>query len=148
MSSISVLDLVSIENSEIKYKINNYPDGQQDIVITSTIKSSSGLIKSRFNSFRDLELIICATKALRNIGIKDISLYAPYLIGGRSDRKFVEGGVNYLRDVIAPIINSMNYTSVTVLDPHSPIADAVINNMVPLNNFSLVKFALNDIYKS
>jgi ribose-phosphate pyrophosphokinase len=47
--------------------------------------------------------------------------------------------------VIAPIINSQNFDSVTVLDPHSDVLEACINNFNKINNFNLVKFALTDI---
>jgi ribose-phosphate pyrophosphokinase len=103
------------------------------------------VIKSRLRNFKDLELIICANQALREMGVKTIKLYVPYFIGARSDRKFVYGGVNYIKNVIAPIINSQNFDSVTVLDPHSDVLEACINNFNKINNFNLVKFALTDI---
>jgi ribose-phosphate pyrophosphokinase len=142
------LDLVNIEKSDIKYKISSFPDGQQtvDLVEWSPIKryNDDVIISSRLNSFKDLELIICAVQAIRNIQPdKGISLYVPYFLGSRSDRKFVEGGVNYLKQVICPIINSLNFKSVTVLDPHSDVLEACLNNYVKLNNFSLVDDALS-----
>jgi ribose-phosphate pyrophosphokinase len=143
-----ILDLVNIEKSDIKYKISSFPDGQQTVDLTewSSIKryNDDVLISSRLNSFKDLELIICAVQAIRNIQPdKGISLYVPYFLGSRSDRKFVEGGVNYLKQVICPIINSLNFKSVTVLDPHSDVLEACLNNYVKLNNFSLVDDALS-----
>jgi ribose-phosphate pyrophosphokinase len=142
------LDLVNIEKSDIKYKISSFPDGQQTVDLTewSSIKryNDDVRISSRLNSFKDLELIICTAQAIRNIQPdKGISLYVPYFLGSRSDRKFVEGGVNYLKQVICPIINSLNFKSVTVLDPHSDVLEACLNNYVKLNNFSLVDDALS-----
>jgi ribose-phosphate pyrophosphokinase len=142
------LDLVNTEKSDIKYKISSFPDGQQTVDLTewSSIKryNDDVRISSRLNSFKDLELIICTVQAIRNIQpVKGISLYVPYFLGSRSDRKFVEGGVNYLKQVICPIINSLNFKSVTVLDPHSDVLEACLNNYVKLNNFSLVDDALS-----
>lgn len=125
------------EDSEVKFKISHFPDGQQDITLLA-YDYPHIQIKSRFNSFKDLELIICATKALRRVGCKNISLYIPYLLGARSDRQFIEGGTSYLVDVIAPIINSLNFESVTVVDVHSDVAAACINNLRAINNFDLV----------
>ena len=148
------LNLVYSTNSDIDYKISNFPDGQQDITILT--KPDFGLnywskepvkIMSRFNSFKDLELMICATKALRRLKVKEIHLYIPYLLGARSDRKFVYGGTSYLVDVIAPIINAQGYESVTVIDVHSDVASACINNLVILTNVSLVKFVIGHIKK-
>ena len=142
------LDLVNQEKSDIKYKISSFPDGQQTVDLTDTIRQYNDPIylKSRLNSFKDLELIICATQAIRNqIPNKEIKLYVPYFLGSRSDRKFQDGGVNYLKQVICPIINSQNYSSVTVMDPHSDVLEACLNNYEKENNFKLVKFALNNI---
>jgi ribose-phosphate pyrophosphokinase len=145
------LNLVNEGQNDIKYLISKYPDGQQDLTITKlgVITPVRGVdevvIKSRLRNFKDLELIICANQALREMGVKTIKLYVPYFIGARSDRKFVYGGVNYIKNVIAPIINSQNFDSVTVLDPHSDVLEACINNFNKINNFNLVKFALTDI---
>ena len=141
------LNLVDIEKSDIKYKISQFPDGQQTVDLLDLPRTNSFIqITSRLNSFRDLELIICATQAIRNdVHNKDITLYVPYFVGARSDRKFVEGGVNYLKQVICPIINSLNFKSVTVMDPHSDVLEACLNNFNKVNNYRLVKFALTNI---
>jgi ribose-phosphate pyrophosphokinase len=147
------LNLVDLEKSDIKYKISQFPDGQQDIVLDTTFVDKFGIygaveIKSRFNSFRDLELIICANKALQRLGMKEIHLYIPYLLGARSDRHFQEGGNSYLVDIIAPIINAQNFDSVTVLDVHSTVAAACIKKLknttvcmklsIPINDNSIL----------
>jgi ribose-phosphate pyrophosphokinase len=142
---MSILNLAYSDNSEINYKVSKFPDGQQSITITSGIYNENlpVLIKSRLNSFMDLELIICATQCLKEMGVKNISLYIPYCIGGRSDRKFVDGGINYIKTVIAPILNSQNYKEVIILDSHSDILEACINNFKKNTNVDLVRFALS-----
>jgi ribose-phosphate pyrophosphokinase len=159
-----VLNLAHPERTEVAFKLTQFPDGQQDVTILGEktwitpdkgIEESRKLgkldtsrkivIKSRFNSFRDLEIIICATVALRGMGVKVIELHIPYIVGARSDRQFIEGGTSYLRDVIAPILNYMNYERVVCLDPHSDVAAATIKNLVCHNNVPLVTFALNQI---
>lgn len=141
------LNLVNPETSNIKYKISKFPDGQQTVDLTewSDVERFSGgvRINTRLNSFNDLEILICATKALRNITNKPITLYVPYFLGSRSDRKFVNGGVNYLKQVICPIINSLNFESVIVMDPHSDVLEACLNNFSKVNNFALVDDALS-----
>jgi ribose-phosphate pyrophosphokinase len=144
------LDLVNPEKSQIKYKISQFPDGQQTVDLTDwndlMIYEDAVKINSRLNSFKDLELIICATAAIRNIKpTREIALYVPYFIGARSDRKFVEGGVNYLKQVICPIINSLNFVTVITLDPHSDVLEACLNNYEKTDNHLLVKHALTAI---
>lgn len=146
------LNLVNKEESDIKYEISKFPDGQQNLNISSSFNFKK-LVKdgyeveivSRLNDFKDLELILCATSALKGLGFEKIHLYTPYFIGARSDRKFVEGGVNYLKNIISPIINAQGYKSVTVLDPHSDVLEATLNNFKKVNNFDLVNFALERI---
>jgi ribose-phosphate pyrophosphokinase len=138
-----------------KYEISRFPDGQQSIrileghnyttYISLRAQNESITIKSRLNTFQDLELIICANQALKEIGVKSVKLFIPYCIGGRSDRKFQEGGINYIKTVIAPILNSQNFDEVIVMDPHSDVLEACINNFVKLNNHSLVNFGLTNI---
>jgi ribose-phosphate pyrophosphokinase len=105
------------------------------------------LIKSRLNSFKDLELIITANQCLKEFGIEDVNLYTPYFLGGRSDRKFGEGQTNYLKNVICPIINSQKFNKVVVMDPHSDVLEACLDNFVKINNFSLVDYAFSYLIK-
>jgi ribose-phosphate pyrophosphokinase len=159
---MKILNLTDIETSDIKFEVSKFPDGQNQIkILKSPVKVMNThnefvdlflkhyevvQIKSRLNNFKDLELIICATKSLRELGVKEIHLYTPYFLGSRSDRKFEEGSNNYLKDVICPIINSLNFKSVTVLDPHSDVLEACLNNFKKVDNKQLVLFAAKDLY--
>jgi len=151
MSNYKTLNLAYPEKSQINFAINRFPDGQQsvtlivDIAHLTAVHSGGVIIKSRLNTFKDLELIICATAALRNTGIQNIQLYTPYFMGARSDRRFTEGDANYLKQVICPIINSQKFESVTILDPHSDVLEACLDNFVKVNNHDIVKKALTDI---
>lgn len=155
---MKVLNLVDIDKSDIKYQIQKFPDGQNNLVINpysvaeiKTITETNELsiqIKSRLNNWLDLELIICAVASLRNLKVKKIHLYVPYILGARSDRKFEIGGNRYIKDVIAPVLNSLNFESVTCIDPHSYVLENCINNFESINNKSLVEFALFNLYSS
>lgn len=147
---MAILNLVNPQKSDINFKISQFPDGQQtiDILDTTTIATTGSYVRivSRMNSFKDLELIICATQAIRNIDPNaNIQLNVPYFLGSRSDRKFQTGGVNYLKQVICPIINSQNFSKVTVLDPHSDVLEACLNNYHKVSNSVLVDDALSYI---
>ena len=159
------INLTDIEKSDIKYKISTFPDGQQNITINSNFISGVGLmpstptdffniptyqypiqIKARLNNWLNLELIVATVASLRELGIKEIHLYVPYFLGARSDRKFEEGGNWYLKQVICPIINSLNFESVTVLDAHSFILGNLLNNYKAIDNKQLLGFAISDIF--
>ena len=152
------LNLVYSKQSDLEYKIRKFPDGQQNIVIEKCKINTVGIhgvsywklpviIKSRLNNWLDLELIVAAVASLRELGIKEIHLYTPYIVGGRSDRKFEGGGNNYLKDVICPVINSLKLDSVTCLDPHSDVLEACIKNFKKYSNLELVSFALENLGK-
>jgi ribose-phosphate pyrophosphokinase len=145
---MKILDLVDQEKvgvANLRYKISKFPDGQQSINLDFIHLEDEVKISSRLNDFKDLEVILCATAALKNVGVKTIHLYVPYFLGARSDRKFTDGGINYLKDVICPIINSQNYETVTIVDAHSDVLEACIHNYRKIDNIKLVKFALTDI---
>lgn len=144
---MQIIDLV-YKNSIVN--IIQFPDGQKDVQINLPYEIKNKYkfeIQSRFNNFEDLGLIICATKALRRLGVKNISLYIPYLLGSRSDRQFLSGGNSYLVDVVAPIINAQSFNKVTVLDAHSDVSSACINNLNIIDNSDLVLYALKDLKK-
>lgn len=146
--SIARLNLTNPNDSDVKFKISKFPDGQQTVDIESSPMYINGLavnIVSRMNSFRDIELIIAANQALREMVVGSVSLYVPYFLGARSDRKFQQGGTNYLKQIICPIINSQNFDTVIVLDPHSDVLEACLNNFEKVNNHSIVKHALTNI---
>lgn len=147
---IQRLNLVDPENSDIKYKISRFPDGQQsitlDMVDSDLPNKITVSITSRFNSFKDLEIIIAANQALREFSyVENVKLNVPYFLGARSDRKFEAGTSNYLKTVVCPIINAQNFSRVTVLDPHSDVLEACLNNYHKHNNHRLVKDALTKI---
>lgn len=140
-----LLDLTDISNSDISYKVSKYPDGQQSITINSFDVTQKVQLSSRMNSFRDIELIICANQTLKEMGAEKVELYVPYFIGARSDRKFGEGQTNYLKNVICPIINSQGFSKVIVLDPHSDVLEACLNNFQKNTNVGLVRYAISNI---
>ena len=144
----SILNLAYPDRSEVKFKINKFPDGQQSVTLETGMKLlgvSEVQIVTRLNRFTDLELIICAAAALRNNGISTLYLYVPYFIGARSDRQFTNGDANYLKQVICPIINAQGFKKVTVVDPHSDVLEACLNNFDKVDNHHIVKKALTDI---
>jgi ribose-phosphate pyrophosphokinase len=145
MLSTKILNLADLEKSAFKYKVSRFPDGQQALDIIDSVpapENEAAIIWSRINSFLDLELIISAKSALHNLGYRDVRLYVAYFLGARSDRKFKAGGSNYLKQVICPIINLQKFNKVVVLDPHSDVLEACLDNFEKIDNFMLVDYAL------
>lgn len=142
------INLAYPEKSDIKFKISKFPDGQQTVDIESGrsfIQGKDIRINARISTFRDLELIIAANQALHGLAASTVSLYVPYFLGARSDRKFQEGGVNYLKNVICPVINFQKFNSIVILDPHSDVLEACLENYDKVSNFTVVKNSLASI---
>lgn len=158
------LDLVNPHRSTIQYKISQFPDGQQFLELRENTKAVNHLnsdwgngyqlktdptayvtIYSRFRSFLDLEIIIQAVNILKRVGAHDIRLHIPYFLGARSDRRFEYYGIHYIKDVVAPIINSLGLTNVSVLDPHSDVVEACVDNLHKISNLPYIKNALKSI---
>lgn len=162
---MKILNLVYPEKSDVKFKVSRFPDGQQQVTITDlesvkiplwTVSNPIGPyfqkegpkkvdnveIKSRLNNFLDLELIICAVKSLRALKVKTIYLNTPYFLGSRSDIKFEDGSNNYIKDVISPIINGLQFENVMIMDGHSIALENCIKNYFPIDNLRLVNWAL------
>lgn len=140
------LNLAHPEQSEISFNITKYPDGQQDfkILYPEYLEGTNDIIEvySRFNSWLDIEILCCVQSALNNLGNPPKVLHLPYLMGARSDRQFIRGGSSYLKDVIAPEINSLEFDKVVVHDPHSDVTEALIDNLEIVSNLELVKFVV------
>jgi ribose-phosphate pyrophosphokinase len=150
------LNLADRASSELGYKETKFPDGQQSIEINelSTIddvcpyKWFSVTIETRLTSFADVELLLCATAALKHMGVGNIDLEISYLIGARSDRRFNPFSEHYLKEVICPIINAQGYGSVQILDPHSDVVEALINNFTKISPSWVVGNAIGMISKT
>jgi ribose-phosphate pyrophosphokinase len=152
---MKILNLTNPEQSEVKFKVSSFPDGQQDVIIEPFVftewkemiqnRTFSVQIQSRFTSWKDLELIVCANQALKRLKVKEVHLYIPYLLGARSDRQFVEGGTSYLVDTLTPIINLQDFASVTMMDCHSDVGMGLIKNSKNISNVKLVQWALKQI---
>lgn len=140
------LNLVYPEKSDIKYKIVKFSDSQIQFTLDDpeSVYGEAVKILSR-NSWNDVQVILAATAALNEAGVGILGLYIPYFLGARSDRKFSEGGVNYLREVICPIINEQGYDWLEIMDPHSDVLEGCLHNFNKTDNVVLVQWAFDQI---
>jgi len=81
--SIARLNLTNPNDSDVKFKISKFPDGQQtvDIETSSTFLQGDDIkIEARIRTFRDLEIIIAANQALKEIGVKSVFYFYRFLV--------------------------------------------------------------------
>lgn len=108
----------------------NFPGGEVHVRIdpNSFRRSGPPIIKADLRSSDDIMALLLETDALRRLGYKDIFLEMPYVPYSRQDRVMVPGEPLSIK-VFCDLINSQNYTQVTIWDPHSDVTPALLNNV-------------------
>lgn len=124
-------------------ELGRFPDG------TLLIKED---VPKDYNTERTAELswffendaetvaLIYITKHLKSHGVEKIHLFMPYIPNARQDRVKSDEDVFTLK-YFAELINSLNFASVTVLDPHSTVSEGLIDRIViktPKDNIAKV----------
>lgn len=122
-----------------------FPDGtlllKQDFGVNI---GDSVLIEWFFDKNEELVTLIFVTKHLRSLGIKDISLFLPYIPNARQDRVKNDEDVFTLK-YFAETINWLDFSCVSVLDPHSSVSEALINNIFVTSPKEFVDEVLDEI---
>lgn len=122
---------VTIRNGQCDHvKIYVYPDGQRNVALDMEWfdNPKDGIdIHCNVRDFEELELLLCIMAALRKHDFFIRSIKFNYLYGMRSDRSFETGMPNYMRDVLAPVIQGMNIPHIYIEMPHSEAATLSVN---------------------
>lgn len=114
----------------------NFPGGEVHVKLQA-VTEYHVCITTRIRTSDDVMKLLLTVDALRRYGVKSVSLVMPYIPYARQDRVMVKGEPLSIK-VFADLINSQNFTSVTVFDPHSEVAPALINNCIVLDNHNFV----------
>jgi len=104
-------------------KLKKYNPHTDYVLVVSSMASSSEVMTT-----------FLATNALKNLFPEaKLELFMPYIPYARQDRIMVPGEPESIK-VFANMLNSFNFNKVFVLDPHSNVSTALINNVSVLNN--------------
>jgi ribose-phosphate pyrophosphokinase len=138
-------DFTPIEGTDIAFKLFSFSGGEPHIKIESGFDTNVPvLISHRLSSFQRLGELCLAVDALRRMGVAKISLFIPYFPGARQDRVMVLGEPLTVK-VYADIINAMKLAKVTVFDPHSEVAPALLDNCEVVSNHAFVQEVIKRI---
>ncbi len=118
-------------NDEI-VNINKFPDGTLFLKENNNRPIGGSIIRWHFENNEELFALICLTKHLRAHGVKHICLEMPFIPNSRMDRTKRPEDVFTLK-YFADIINYLQFDDVLVLDPHSHVSEALINNISMAN---------------
>ena len=136
--------------NDIEFEAFTFKGGEPHIKLKNMISThkDGNLIKisHRINSFNDLGLLQVAVDALRRVeNVLKLELVLPYFPGARQDRVMVAGEPLTVK-VYTDIINSLKFSKVTILDPHSEVTPALLDNVQVIDNHKFVLSVLRDIY--
>lgn len=132
---------------EIECKLFKFNGGELHIKLNNNIDYSTFekvIITNRFNSSDDVMKVLIAKEALERKGVKNFELIMPYIPYARQDRQ-CEEGESFTLKVFTTLINSANFDNVTVLDAHSDVAPALLNNCINITNEKYVNMAFHYI---
>ena len=119
-----------------KVEVGKFPDGT---ILMKRDRSSLDFMRYgfftpcsqivwQFENNEEMVVLMYLVKHLNSRGTKDIALIMPYIPNARQDRVKSEEDVFTLK-YFAEFINSLGFSSVTVLDPHSYVSEALIDNI-------------------
>lgn len=126
--------------------IGSFPDGSMLIKYDPKPHQRVGHAKISWYYENDREFIalMYLTKHLRANEVNDIYLYMPYIPNARQDRVKTSEDVFTLK-YFAEFLNSLNFTRVEVLDPHSSVSEALINNLEVYNPAGYISVVIDKI---
>ena len=118
--------MIKLNGKEIV--LGSFPDGT--MLIKQTVGSCGDAeIEWYYENDRELTALIYLTKHLRAHGIESVKLFMPYIPNARQDRVKSDEDVFTLK-YFSEILNYLGFASVTVLDPHSTVSEALIDRIV------------------
>lgn len=130
-------------------ELGHFPDGT--LLIKEEVKKDfaedrTATIMWKYENDGELVALIYLTKHLKSHGVEKVHLNMPYIPNARQDRVKTDEDVFTLK-YFSEIINGLGFTSVTVLDPHSSVSEALIDRLIvktPKENIAKVLEKINE----
>ena len=107
--------------------INHFPDGTL-LMKEEVAFGKPAEITWQYENNEELVALYFLTKHIRSKGVTDISLKMPYIPNARQDR-VKQGEDVFTLKYFSEMINDLGFASVTVLDPHSYVSEALIDRI-------------------
>jgi ribose-phosphate pyrophosphokinase len=131
--------------ASIDFDTFTFSGGEPHIKIsTLLLENEKVMITNRIKSFNDLGFVLLAADALKRMRVEHIELLIPYFPAARQDRLMIPGEPLSVK-VMADLINSVGFKKVQIVDPHSEVTPALLNNVEVISNHDFVKRALEKL---
>lgn len=112
-------------------EIGSFPD-ETILMKHGRDETYSASIEWHYENDREIVALIYLTKHLRRLGYHVIDLLMPYIPNARQDRVKNPEDIFTLK-YFSEIINDLHFNTVIVLDPHSTVSEALINNIMVIS---------------
>lgn len=136
--------LIKVDGKVIEFK--QFPNGETNMIHSSFPESLSDvLITFKYENDSDLIKLLFVKRYLDELdSVTDIFLDIYYMPYSRMDRS--ENGSPFTLQYISEFINSMNFTSIAIVEPHSDVTIDLVNDSFPeYINFYLIKDVMEEI---
>ena len=131
-----------------KIILGKFPDGtpllKPDIDFSKYEDCKRATLTWHFESNEEMVAVMFLTRHLQRNGILFIDLVMPYIPNARQDRVKSSNDVFTLK-YFAEFINELAFDTVTVLDPHSSVSEALIDNIIIENPKKYIEKAIIQI---
>ena len=137
--------MIKIDNEIIN--IGNFPDGAMLVKYEPTVDQHfhhDASIIWKYENDREFLCLMYLVKHLRAIGVDKIYLNMPYVPNARQDRVKTSEDVFTLK-YFADLLNSLNLTEICVLDPHSSVTEALIDNLLVDTPEDYIRHAIDNL---
>lgn len=123
-------------------KAGYFPDGT--LLLKEVAPKKNVEFTWLFENNEELMVLYFLVEHFREHGVLNIELKMPYIPNARQDRVKKEEDVFTLK-YFSKLLNSMNFSKITVLDPHSYVSEALINHLKVENPTKYVKNVLEKL---
>ena len=140
--------MITITCNSVKfdYKTFTFPGGEvgfkfnmQQYALWLWAKEGAKVtITARVHTGEHFMLLAMIKNALESNGATNIELVLPYVSYGRQDR-ICDAGEAFSLKVYANLLNSLNFKSVKIYDPHSEATALLINNVQVITQLGIIQ---------
>lgn len=135
-----MIKILNDKNLELDYKFFLFSGGEVSVKLNgfdyNFFKTDSYKILAHIHNSNDAFVLAMIKDALFNIKKLPIELVIPYFPYARQDR-VCDNGESFSLKVFANFINSLNFDSVVIIDPHSDVTPALINNCKVISRLNI-----------
>lgn len=121
--------MIKVNGKEVKYK--RFLDGTINIKGDVSLSNSRVIISWHYANDAEFMGVAFLAKYYQAQGCQ-VALFLPYVPNARMDRVEEHGDIFSMK-YFGELINSLNFTDVYIVDPHSSVVPAVIRNCSILN---------------